>query len=149
MKRHRGAKQFCQYGLSRIISLLSLAYLLFVGDGLSTQHHRITMADVSIPVWIVILTVRQPFAITLYSMFPTYLRLPLRTLVTLYKATAPVKLPTKQNLNISYINKHKVVFHCCLTKLLAQWGLRLPHILNNNHWYTMFGYSKGAQGLFV
>jgi hypothetical protein len=46
MKRHLGAKQFCQYGLSRIISLLSLAYLLFVGDGLSTQHHRITMADV-------------------------------------------------------------------------------------------------------
>lgn len=30
MKRHRGAKQFRQLELSRIISLLSLAYLLFV-----------------------------------------------------------------------------------------------------------------------
>jgi len=30
ISRHRGAKQFRQYGLSRIISLLSPAYLLFV-----------------------------------------------------------------------------------------------------------------------
>ncbi len=29
-RRHRGAKQLHQYGLSKVISLLSLAYLLFV-----------------------------------------------------------------------------------------------------------------------
>jgi hypothetical protein len=37
-----------------------------------------------------------------------------------FEATAPVKLPTKQDLSISDINKNKVVFHCCLTRLLVQ-----------------------------
>ena len=47
MNRHRGAKQFLRYDLSRTISLLSLAYLLSISDDLSIQNHRITMADVN------------------------------------------------------------------------------------------------------
>ena len=42
------------------------------------------------------LTVKHPFAITLYARLPSVLRVPLKASVTLLEATTPVKLPTKQ-----------------------------------------------------
>src|ERR1700750_55413 len=44
--------------------------------------------------WSVDLAVRQAFAIALNNRFPTGLSLPSRASVTLWEATAPVKLPT-------------------------------------------------------
>ena len=42
------------------------------------------------------LTVKRPYAITLYARLPIVLRAPLEASVTLLEATTPVKLPTKQ-----------------------------------------------------
>ena len=41
------------------------------------------------------LTVKHPYAITLYARLPSVLRVPLEASVTLLEATTPVKLPTK------------------------------------------------------
>ena len=41
------------------------------------------------------LTVKLPYAFTLYGWFPFSLREPLGASVTLWEATAPVKLPTR------------------------------------------------------
>ena len=46
-----------------------------------------------VPVRGVPLTVKQVYAITLNAWFPSTLNLPLRASVTLWEATAPVKLP--------------------------------------------------------
>ena len=40
------------------------------------------------------LTVKHPYAITLYARLPSVLRVPLKASVTLLEATTPVKLPT-------------------------------------------------------
>ena len=48
------------------------------------------------PVRLVGLTVKRPYAITLYDRLPIGLRAPLEASVTLLEATTPVKLPTKQ-----------------------------------------------------
>ena len=45
------------------------------------------------PVRPVGLTVKHPYAFALYGWFPISLRIPLGTSVTLWEATAPVKLP--------------------------------------------------------
>ena len=42
------------------------------------------------------LTVKHPYAITLYDRLPIGLRVPLEASVTLLEATTPVKLPTKR-----------------------------------------------------
>ena len=44
----------------------------------------------------VVLSVKHPYAITLYGRLPIVLRVPLEASVTLLEATTPVKLPTKQ-----------------------------------------------------
>ncbi len=49
-----------------------------------------------LPGRLVSLTVKHPFAITLYERLPIVLRVPLEASVTLLEATTPVKLPTKQ-----------------------------------------------------
>ena len=49
-----------------------------------------------VPARLVGLTVKRPYAITLYVRLPTVLRAPLKASVTLLEATTPVKLPTKQ-----------------------------------------------------
>ena len=48
------------------------------------------------PARLVSLAVKQAYAIALYGRFPTGLSLPSRASVTLWEATAPVKLPTMQ-----------------------------------------------------
>ena len=45
------------------------------------------------PVRPVGLAVKHPYAFTLYGWFPISLRIPLGASVTLWEATAPVKLP--------------------------------------------------------
>ena len=49
-----------------------------------------------LPVRLVGLTVKHPYAITLYARLPSVLRVPLGASVTLLEATTPVKLPTTQ-----------------------------------------------------
>ena len=46
------------------------------------------------PARLVGLTVKHPYAITLYVRLPNVLRVPLKASVTLLEATTPVKLPT-------------------------------------------------------
>src|ERR671926_162245 len=82
MSRHRGAKPPRRYGLLGEISLLSPAYLLSVERWptfVSARHVR--------------LAVKRAYAIALDERFPTALSPPLRASVTLWEATAPVKLP--------------------------------------------------------
>ena len=50
------------------------------------------------------LSVKRPFAITLYGRLPIGLRAPLEASVTLLEATTPVKLPTKQCPRISELD---------------------------------------------
>jgi hypothetical protein len=96
MSRHRGAKQPRRYGLLGVISLLSPAYLLSVErwpfhSGPPDHYDRLSsLLDLSS------LAVRQAYAIALNERFPTALSLPSRASVTLWEATAPVKLPTTQ-----------------------------------------------------
>ena len=49
-----------------------------------------------LPDRLVCLTVKHPYAITLYDRLPIGLRVPLEASVTLLEATTPVKLPTIQ-----------------------------------------------------
>ena len=49
-----------------------------------------------VPARDVSLAVKLPYAFTLYGWFPISLREPSRASVTLWEATAPVKLPTRQ-----------------------------------------------------
>ncbi len=48
------------------------------------------------PARLVSLTVKLPYAFALSGWFPSSLREPLDASVTLWEATAPVKLPTRQ-----------------------------------------------------
>ena len=49
------------------------------------------------------LSVKHPYAITLYARLPSVLRVPLGASVTLLEATTPVKLPTTQCLRLRRI----------------------------------------------
>ncbi len=64
-----------------------------LSDGPSTRDHRITMTDFRL-CSTCCLAVRQAYAIALNERFPTALSPPSRASVTLWEATAPVKLPT-------------------------------------------------------
>ena len=68
-----------------------------------------------VPARLVCLAVKQPYALALDDRFPIGLRLPLRASVTLWEATAPVKLPTS---------------HCLEPRLWA--AVRIP---GKSGWY--------------
>ena len=68
-----------------------------------------------VPARDVSLAVKLPYAFTLYGWFPISLREPSRASVTLWEATAPVKLPTRH----------------CLQAGLRRW----IRILNQQGWY--------------
>ena len=51
------------------------------------------------------LAVKLSYAIALYAWFPFRLREPLRASVTLWEATAPVKLPTIQGPGSSFMDR--------------------------------------------
>ena len=57
-----------------------------------------------LPDRLVCLSVKHPFAITLYDRLPIGLRVPLEASVTLLEATTPVKLPTKRGPLISRVS---------------------------------------------
>ncbi len=94
MSRHRGAKQPRRYGLLGVISLLSPAYLLSVERwpfhaGPPDHYDRLSsLLDLSVSQSGRLM----PFALS--ERFPTVLSPPSRASVTLWEATAPVKLPT-------------------------------------------------------
>jgi hypothetical protein len=54
------------------------------------------------------LSVKHPYAITLYARLPSVLRVPLGASVTLLEATTPVKLPTTQCLPLCGI-RHQII----------------------------------------
>src|ERR687886_2844354 len=93
MSRHRGAKQPRRYGLLGFISLLSPAYLLSVERwpthaGPPDHYDRLSsLLDLSVS--------QSGGLMPLHSnrRFPTVLSPPSRASVTLWEATAPVKLP--------------------------------------------------------
>ena len=88
--RHRGAKPSRRYGLLGMISLLSPGYLL------SVERCRTgSLAPTFVPARPVSLAVKLPCALTLATRLPTGLREPLSASVTLWEATAPVKLPAR------------------------------------------------------
>jgi len=90
ISRHRGAKQF-QDLHPKTISLLSPAYLLFIVDIFSTQQYRFTKADFH-----PCLTHKSNNQVNLclctQKTIEIVMNLPLHTLDTFLKATAPVKL---------------------------------------------------------
>src|ERR1700682_6028458 len=98
MSRHRGAKHSRRYGLLGSISLLSPAYLLSVERwpthaGPPDHYDRLSsLLD--------LLVSQSGWLMPLHSndRFPTGLSQPLRASVTLWEATAPVKLPTIRGL---------------------------------------------------
>ena len=55
-----------------------------------------SLCSTFLPVRLVCLPVKHPYAITLYDRLPIGLRVPLEASVTLLEATTPVKLPTMQ-----------------------------------------------------
>ena len=93
MSRHRGAKRPRRYGLLGVISLLSPAYLLSVERwpthaGPPDHYDRLSsLLDMSVS--------QSGRLMPLHSTtdFPTGLSLPSHASVTLWEATAPVKLP--------------------------------------------------------
>src|SRR5919108_4367595 len=93
MSRHRGAKHCRRYGLLGSISLLSPAYLLSVERwpfhaGPPDHYDRLSsLLDLSVS--------QSGGLMPLHSnrRFPTVLSPPSRASVTLWEATAPVKLP--------------------------------------------------------
>jgi hypothetical protein len=54
------------------------------------------------------LSVKHPYAITLYARLPSVLRVPLGASVTLLEATTPVKLPTTQCPPLSGV-RHQII----------------------------------------
>ena len=60
--------------------------------------HRTTgsLYPTFVPVRLVCLAVKRPYAIALYARLPFVLRAPWEASVTLLEATTPVKLPTKR-----------------------------------------------------
>ena len=55
-----------------------------------------SLCSTFVPDRLVSLSVKLPYAITLYARLPSVLREPLEASVTLLEATTPVKLPTMQ-----------------------------------------------------
>src|SRR6185437_13008860 len=96
MSRHRGAKRFRRYELLGVISLLSPAYLLSVErwpfhEGPPDHYDRLSsLLDLSVS--------QSGGLMPLHSnsRFPTGLSPPSRASVTLWEATAPVKLPATE-----------------------------------------------------
>src|SRR3954451_2227462 len=96
MSRHRGAKRCRRYGLLGIISLLSPAYLLSVErwpfhEGPPDHYDRLSsLLDSSVS--------QSGGLMPLHSnrRFPPVLSPPSRASVTLWEATAPVKLPATE-----------------------------------------------------
>ena len=97
------------------------------------------------------LSVKRPFAITLYDRLPIGLREPLGASVTLLEATTPVKLPAKQCPHSSALGSRwaKVRISTATPRWLAPPLLSLRTILHIAHPEPMLSCSKGSRGLSV
>ena len=74
--RHRGAKPRRRYGLLDAISLLSPEYLLSVERWPFHSETTGSLSPTFVPARLVCLTVKLPYAFTLFARFPTVLREP-------------------------------------------------------------------------
>ena len=104
-----------------------------------------------VPGRLVCLTVKHPYAITLYDRLPIGLRVPLEASVTLLEATTPVKLPTIQCPRFCGLElkqpKGRISTSTPQTLACLLQSLRpILHIACPN---SMLSYSKGSRGLFV
>ena len=101
------------------------------------------------------LTVRRASALALAARFPTVLSPPWGASVTLWEATAPVKLPTCHCPPAGFTASALEPSHSqggistSPPPRLAPRVLRLPPILHRLRQSSMTGYSKGSRGLFV
>ena len=104
-----------------------------------------------LPVRLVCLTVKHPFAITLFDRLPIGRRVPLEASVTLLEATTPVKLPTKQcpPLRELELKQWKGRISTATPQILAYLLRSLRPILHIHGPNSMLSYSKGSRGLFV
>jgi hypothetical protein len=91
--RHRGAKPPRRCELLGEISLLSPEYLLSFERWPTHAVPPDHLTLLSSPDRRVPLSVKRPYAYTLYARLPSVLRAPLGASVTLLEATTPVKLP--------------------------------------------------------
>jgi hypothetical protein len=96
MSRHRGAKPCRRYGLLGKISLLSPAYLLSVERWPCHAEPPDHYDRLSSLLGLSALQSGKLMPLHSKGRFPTVLSLPSRASVTLWEATAPVKLPTMQ-----------------------------------------------------
>ena len=100
------------------------------------------------------LTVKLPCAFALYCWFPSSMREPLYTSVTLWEVTAPVKLPTRHCPSQGLLNRlvpqntQGGISRAAPPELASRF-LSLPPILHKVSRSTMSSCSKGAQGLSV
>ena len=94
MSRHRGAKPLRRYGRSGAISLLSPEYLLSVERRPFHAESAGSLGPAFTSARLIGLAVKLACTLTLYVRLPTALSKPLRSSVTLWEETAPVKLPT-------------------------------------------------------
>jgi hypothetical protein len=102
----------------------------------------------------VCLTVKLPYTLALCCWFPSSMREPLYTSVTLWEVTAPVKLPARHCPREGLL--HRLVpqntqggISRAAPRELASTLLSLPPILHRISRSTMSSCSKGAQGLSV
>ena len=104
-----------------------------------------------VPGRLVCLTVKHPYAITLYDRLPIGLRVPLEASVTLLEATTPVKLPTIQCPRFCglELKQPKGRISTAAPQTLACLLQSLRHILHIACPNSMLSYSKGSRGLFV
>ncbi len=100
------------------------------------------------------LAVKLPYAFTLFDRFPFCLREPLGASVTLWEATAPVKLPTWHGPSPrswarlgSRLNQGGISLSA--PPKLALQLQSLPPMLHRSNPNTMPSYSKAPRGLFV
>ena len=104
-----------------------------------------------LPVRLVGLPVKRPYAITLCDRLPIGLRAPLEASVTLLEATTPVKLPTKQCPRSCELETKcaKVRISTSTPRRLAPPLRCLRTILHITHPVPMLSCSKGSRGLSV
>ena len=97
------------------------------------------------------LSVKRPFAITLYDRLPIGLRAPLEASVTLLEATTPVKLPAKRGPPNKELGTRqpKGRISTATPRTLACPLQSLRPILHIDCPVTTLSYSKGSRGLFV
>ena len=105
-----------------------------------------------VPARLVSLTVKRPYAYTLYARLPFVLRAPLGASVTLLEATTPVKLPTMHCLLLFEELEPKQAkggISTSTPRCLATPLRSLPPILHITYPDSMQSCSKGSRGLSV